>query len=139
MLNLRTKTKVDTAAFKDNKAESRGKVILIGTLTGVAVSVGAMALFALLMLLFKIDRIYASLFATLSISAGAFVSAYIVGKKVKLKGLLSGFITGFTYFIVIMLISLFLDGADFTSNTAFHFVIIILSGAIGGIVGANHK
>ena len=139
MLKLKLKTNSVNSAFKDNNAESRGKTVLFGALLGVLVTIGAMALLALAMLIFRIDRIYAPLFATVSVSAGAFVSSCYVGKKLNIKGFLSGLITGFTYFIIILGISLFTDGADFTSNTAFHFVIIILSGAIGGIIGANSK
>ncbi|MBO4467947.1 MAG: TIGR04086 family membrane protein [Clostridia bacterium] len=136
--------------FEKGKSGNRGhfgngaensflKTVVIGALSGFAATVGFIVLFAVVMLLANMDRIYASFFATLSVSAGAFVSAFYVAKRIKMKGVLSGLLTGLCYFIIITAVSLAADGSGFTSNTVFHLIIIILSAAIGGIVGANRK
>ncbi len=134
------KGKKRKSGFPSEKPEADiGKVLLFGALAGFAVTVIFICIFAVIMLLANIDRMYASLFATLSVSAGSFVSAFFVAKRTKLKGIISGLLTGICYFVVIAIISLAVDGAGFTSNTLFHLIIILLSSAIGGIIGANKK
>ena len=140
MLNFSSLSKKEKAgSFAAKKENGLGKTVLIGALTGLAVTIGFIAMFAAIMLIANADRVYASLFATLSVAAGAFFSSLYVAKRVSIKGILSGLIAGLCYFLVITAVSLAADGSGLTLNSLFHFVIIILSSAIGGIVGANRK
>lgn len=124
----------------ENKAEgSKSKTVLAGALSGIAVMLTAAAVFSVIMLIAGIDRIYAPVFATLSVSAGAFVSALVVARRSKIKGVLAGALTGLCYFLSITLISLAVDNSGLSFNTLFHFLIIVISSAIGGITGANKK
>ncbi|MCQ2451083.1 MAG: TIGR04086 family membrane protein [Clostridia bacterium] len=126
---------------KHNKGDksSSEKVIIFGTVIGVLATVLAVFVFAAIMLLFKIDRAYASLMATVSVAIGAFTTALTVSKRASLKGYICGALTGLVYFLVITLISLIVDRQGLTSNTVFHLVIIVLSGFVGGVLGANKR
>ena len=115
------------------------KNYLFGVIFGVAACVISIFIFALIMLIFKIDRAYAAFFGTISVAFGAYVSAFYIAKKTGSKGYLTGIITGIAYFAVITLLSFVVTKENIGSNTAFHFIIIVLSSAVGGIMGVNTK
>ena len=115
------------------------KNYLFGVIFGVAACIISIFIFALIMFIFKIDRAYATFFGTISVSAGAYVSAFSIAKKTGSKGYLTGIITGIVYFAVITVLSFIITKENIGSNTAFHFIIIILSSEVGGIMGVNTK
>ena len=115
------------------------KNYLLGISIGIAVCIAAICLFALIMLVFKIDRAYSSFFGTISVSLGAFCSSFYIAGKTGSKGYLVGIITGLSFFAVITLLSFIITKSHIGSNTAFHFVIILLSSTVGGIIGVNKK
>ena len=66
------------------------------------------------------------------------VTSFITAKKTGEKGYLTGIIIGSVVFIVITLFSLIM-GNNLSLNTLFHFIIIMLSSIVGGIMGVNKK
>ena len=50
-----------------------------------------------------------------------------------------GFIISVAVFVIITVISMIINNAGFNINTLFHFIIIVLSGVVGGIMGVNHE
>lgn len=119
---------------KDNI--NKKSAYLLGGILGVLVSVAAMLAFAAILLFFNLDRTYAAPFATISVAVGSFVASRITAKKIGDRGYLVGLIIGLTVFCVITALSLIL-GNNLTINTLFHFVIIVLSSLVGGIMGVN--
>ena len=105
----------------------------------LAITFGFIALFAVLMYLTEMDNKFSPLFASLSLGGGAFSSAYFYSSKQKNKGYLNGIIIGIITFLIVTLIGLVVSNSGFTINTVFHFIIIILSAVIGGILGVNKK
>jgi len=120
----------------ENKKTKR---YIIGISLGVISTVVFILLFAFIMLIFKLDRAYSEAFATVSVSLGGFISAFYISKKSGEKGYIIGGALGIVYFLIITLISLLISKGKISTNTLFHFVIIILSSAVGGIVGVNKK
>ncbi len=121
--------------FQKNTTSKKSAYILGGAI-GVLTTLVAMLFFALIILLFNIDRAYAAPFASISIALGCFIASRITAKKIGDKGYQIGLIVGVVVFIIITLLSLIL-GNKLSINTLFHFVIIILSSLSGGIVGVN--
>ncbi|MCQ2455598.1 MAG: TIGR04086 family membrane protein [Clostridia bacterium] len=115
------------------------KDYIIGICLGVASCLISICVFALLMLLFRIDIAYSPFFATLCISLGAFISSFFIARKKQSKGYLIGIITGLGYFAVITVMALIITKGKIGSNTAFHFVIILLASTVGGILGVGNK
>ncbi len=111
---------------------------IMGGIIGVVITLVSMLVFSVILLLFDIDRAYAAPFATISISVGSFVTSFITAKKTGEKGYLTGIIIGSVVFIVITLFSLIM-GNNLSLNTLFHFIIIMLSSIVGGIMGVNKK
>ncbi|MBE6728240.1 MAG: TIGR04086 family membrane protein [Ruminococcaceae bacterium] len=112
---------------------------LIGSLLGVAVAVLLMLISAFVILKFDLDRQMAAPFATVCVSAGAFVAAFYNAFKLGGKGYIVGLVTGGIVFAVVLIISLMVAENSFSLNTLFHFIIMMLSGLIGGIWGVNRK
>ena len=94
-------------------------------------------IFSLAMYFCNIDFEFSSLFATLAIGIGLFASSFYAAKKIRKKGFLIGLLNGSIIFLIIMLISLFIDKGSMTFNTLFHFVIFVLFSLIGGILCVN--
>ncbi len=119
------------------KAFGKKGIYIKALIIEIVVTLFFVALFAMIMFLTENGYRYSALFATVSLAAGTLAAAYYAAKKIGSKGFLTGLVTaGFT-FGVITLISLIVDDGGITLNTLFHFIIILLSGLIGGILGVN--
>lgn len=68
------------------------------------------------------------------------ISSFMIGKKIKKKGILSGTIFGLVFMLLLYLISSFIN-MQFSLNTQSILMIGlgILGGTIGGILGVNVK
>ena len=120
------------------KKENTNKKIayLKGGIIGVLACLVMMIFFSIILLVFNIDRKYATPFATISVAIGGYVSSRFAAKKIGDKGYVVGLIIGGTIFVTITLISIFI-GNSLSLNTLFHFIIITLSSIVGGIAGVN--
>ena len=110
---------------------------IFGFLIGAIVTAVFILIFALVMYLSGAAFKYAPVFATLSVAIGCFVAAFFTAKSQGSKGLLVGAVIGGIAFILITLVSLIVNSGGITLNTLFHFIIIMLSSLIGGIIGVN--
>ena len=110
---------------------------IFGFLIGAIVTAVFIVIFALVMYLSGAAFKYAPVFATLSVAIGCFVAAFFTAKSQGSKGLLVGAVIGGIAFILITLVSLIVNSGGITLNTLFHFIIIMLSSLIGGIIGVN--
>lgn len=105
----------------------------------ILITFGFIAFFSVVMFLIELDNKFSPLFATIAVGIGAFSSANFYSSKQKSKGYLNGIIIGIITFLIVTLIGLVVSNSGFTFNTVFHFIIIILSAVIGGILGVNKK
>ena len=112
-------------------------IYLKGILLGVIVTAICVFVFAALMLLLKTGNRFAAPFATVSAAVGTFFAAAYTAKRMGRRGYINGLIIGIITFVIITVVSLIVDKGGLTMNTLFHFVIIILSSLIGGVVGVN--
>lgn len=67
----------------------------------------------------------------------SFISSFFVTKKVKNNGILVGIISQVPLFIY-LLITVIVSGGNF-ADFGFKFLLILIFGAIGGILGVNKK
>ena len=124
--------------FKDISKNSLKLSIIIKTvLMGLMFTLIPMVVFALLMYSLQIKYEYSSLFGTLSVAIGLFVSSFLTAKKKAKNGMVTGLIIGVIAFLLVFVISLILNGGGITYNTLFHLIIFVLSSVIGGILGVN--
>lgn len=119
------------------KNKSLLSLVITSSLIEIFVTLAAIFVFAAVMLFSELPTEYSTIFATASVALGSFLAAYYVAKKLSKRGFAVGLIVGGITFLIITLISIFTDKGSFTSNTLFHFIIIMLSSLIGGIIGVN--
>lgn len=120
-----------------NGGSNKLKTAAIGSVIGVIVTFMFLLLFAAGIYLFNLDRAYSLPLATVSLAFGSFAAAYYVSRKSERKGYLIGILVGLISFALVTTVSLIVNKNGLTVNTLFHFIIIVLASAIGGIVGVN--
>lgn len=120
-----------------SKDNSKYKTVILSAAAGLVVAAVFILIFAAVMYFAELDEIYSVIFATVSVACGCFTAAYIAAKSNKSKGFLIGAVTGGIVFVAVLLISLAADKGAIGINTLFHFIIFMLSGIVGGIIGVN--
>ena len=112
-------------------------IYILGFVIGIVVTAVFITLFAVIMYLSGSAFKYAPVFATVSVAIGSLTAAFFTAKKQGSHGLIVGAVIGGITFILITLISLIINRGGVTVNTLFHFIIIMLSSLIGGVIGVN--
>lgn len=125
--------------FAKSDAKISWLVVLKGALFGILTSAVLIFIFAAILLLPGVRRGLAVSFALISLAVGTLVAAFYIAKKTDGKGLIIGAITGVAVFVSVTLFSFALNDGTITPNTLFRFIILLLSGTVGGILGANRR
>lgn len=117
------------------------RFVLLGALISVVAVFLILFIFAVIMHFADLDFLWAGPLASIALSVGCLVGGNFSAKKIKSRGLLSGFSVSIILFLIITIIGLICNFADFGMLTLIHAVIMFLSGGIGGIIGVNsaHK
>jgi putative membrane protein (TIGR04086 family) len=112
----------------------------MGVLSGFAVSSVFLCIFAFVFVGLKtIPQEAVSLFSLISAGLGAFSGGYVAVKFTKEKGMFFGMLVGFSLFFALLLISVSVVSEPFTLESLVKLFLMLLFGAIGGIVGVNKK
>ena len=119
------------------RSKSKWLTFALGAAVGIAVTLVFMLIFAAVIYFFGLDRAYSVPLATICLAFGSLSAAYFVSKRTGQRGYLVGLIVGLISFAAVTVISLIVNRTGITVNTAFHFIIILLASAIGGIAGVN--
>ena len=121
----------------------RSMPVITAVLIEIAVAVCCLLLFATGMTVWEGGTAFAPLFATLSVSAGAFAAAFYQAKKARKKGWLYGLLTGGITFAFLTVIGLAFGDGNVTLTSLFRLIILLLASLIGGILGVgkaeNHQ
>jgi len=116
--------------------EKNIKNLIISFLSSVAIILVSLFILAMIMHFFEIEKKYASSLSGVALGIGCFFGGLIYSKLCGQKGLLCGLFVSGILFLFITVISLIL-GAKLGVATAIHCLIMLLSGAIGGVLGVN--
>lgn len=68
-----------------------------------------------------------------------FIGGIIVSKVSKTKGLALGATTGLIMFMIIAICSILIFDEPFTSTALLRAALLVISGALGGVIGINKK
>lgn len=118
-------------------ADGKKSVYIISAVLAFAVSLFIMAVFAAVIYLLNIDRKYIPTFSTVSVAIGCMAASFFAARKICEKGYLIGLIIGSVCFCLITVLSLIMGSGGISLNSLFHFVTVVLSSIVGGIMGVN--
>ncbi len=126
--------------FKGVKSKNNGNYgsIIFSSIFGVICIFLILLAFSFLVERFNVPNPLLSIISVISISFGAFIGGYTAGFKKRKNGLTTGIVAGIITYILVMII-----GALISNFTEFSFltklIIMIIFGAIGGVLGVNAK
>ena len=70
---------------------------------------------------------------------GAFAGGYFSSRMSKEKGMMYGMICAFTMFVFIFIAGLISVRESITMTTLIRFILMLICGAVGGIIGVNKR
>jgi putative membrane protein (TIGR04086 family) len=79
------------------------------------------------------------LFSLTSAVIGAFLGSYVAVRINKEKGMICGMSIGFGIFFILLLVSVSVASEPFTLVSLIKLFSMMLSGAVGGIIGVNKR
>lgn len=128
------------SATTENQLSRSTKAILFGTITGTFSSIFILVVLSFLFVKSQNIPIFVITPLTMFIIAlGAFVSGYISARILRNNGLLYGIISGFIMFIIVFISGLMISGREISTLSLVKLTLMLLMGAIGGIIGVNKK
>ena len=113
------------------------KPLIVGVLTAIIVTVGVILISALFFVIRDMPKTAAMPIALVASGLGSFVGAVVAAKTMREQGIIIGGLTGFTVFSLSLIISLFVSEGPLTAFTIIKFIVMTLSGALGGVLGVN--
>ena len=111
--------------------------VALGSAAGIAVLVGAISLFALVLSLGGLTADAAPVFSVAALCVGAFACGFFVSRKLREKGLLMGAVSGIWMFLLFCIIGLLFGKTQLCTPMFFRVIISAVCAAIGGVVGVN--
>lgn len=112
-------------------------IYIISSIVGVFVIVCSLLAFAGFCLYADLAEPFSSPLASVSAGIGAFVAGFLASKKIGYGGIINGAMCALFIFALILVVSAIIMPRAISVMSLYHVIIMILSGAIGGIVGAN--
>ncbi len=113
--------------------------VLIGVLAGEAVTLVLLFLFSCLMAFVHLPLAAADWISVGALMVGAAIGGFVSAAISKANGLLTGFLCGALFCVLLILISIVFHPFEATSLFLFKIVLSLLFSAFGGIVGVNRK
>lgn len=77
--------------------------------------------------------------ATVILMLGGLLGGYLCGKALRRQGLLHGVLVGGVQFMVLLLVSLSCSGSEVMALALYKCLMLLVSGAVGCILGVNRK
>lgn len=115
------------------------KAFGIGILGGALVIALLFVVCALLVTKLSIPASAIILMVAVCSAIGAFVCGFLSAKIIHTKGVVMGLIAGALMLVVLMLASLIFSGRFAVENWLTKTVVVLVSAALGGILGVNTK
>ena len=125
---------------RKRKSDTQNRYIrplIVGTVTAVVVTAAVILISALFFVIRDMPKTAAMPIALVASGLGSFVGAVAAAKTMREQGIIIGALTGFTMFAITLMVSLFASEGPLTAFTLIKFIVMTLSGALGGILGVN--
>lgn len=125
----------NTNNIRDSKAFTAVSSILLG---------GVLTTLCLLFFSFIMTKVDApdglvSAMASISLCVGSYFAGFLIAKKYRKNGLITGILCGLVIFAITFAISMIFVKLALTMGTFSKLIMIIVCTALGGIIGVNSK
>ncbi len=125
--------------YKDNFKNSKLYHWFSSVGTGVVITILCLMLFAFVMTGIDVSEGAVSTFGSVSVCVGSYFFSFLVGKKRRKDGILTGIICGTISFGLLIVLNLLFLRNPFTSAFFSKLSMIMICSVIGGIIGVNSK
>jgi putative membrane protein (TIGR04086 family) len=116
------------------------KSIVLGTAVGGIMCMLCLFVFAIFFVSAKvIPQTMIQPLILVSCALGAFIGGYITVRILRVQGLLFGILSGMLLFVIVCLVSVIAIREPFSTFALVKGVLMMLAGAIGGIIGVNKR
>ena len=125
----------------ESQTAFRGSVtsVLVGVVGALLVSLLLLSMFSIVMTIRDLPSVVILLLACVSIAGGAFVGGMVAARLIRNRGLLTGAVTGLTFFLILYLTGLIMHQAGMDVWLLVKVAVAMLAGGIGGITGVNMR
>ena len=111
--------------------------IIFGTGFGILFSAILISIMAAILSIGNIPSIVLHPMTVFVYIIGSFFGGFCSAKFLNKNGLICGLISGFIYFIILLIFGSIAKSWDFNLMSIIKFILIISAGIFGGIVGVN--
>lgn len=125
--------------YNNNFKNSKLYLWLSSVGMGILTTFACLMLFAFVMTGVDVSDGAVSTFGSVSVCIGSYFFSFLVGKKRRKDGILTGLICGTISFAILIVLNLLLLRNPFSSTFFSKLLMIIVCSIIGGIIGVNSK
>lgn len=134
---------MSTKSTRNNKYNNNSKILtstIIGSFAGI-ISCALLLIICALALTKSsgIPHLAVSPLVMIVAGMGAFIGGYVSALISKQNGMMCGLICGFIMFLILFIASLITVRTALSMNTIVRLLLMLLTGAIGGILGVNKR
>lgn len=132
--------KLNTEKINNKKHKNNAyKNIIINILLPVTVYLIVTSVFCMLIYITDMNVYENYLLIVLSFGFSCFISAYLIGRRIRKNGLITGNIFNILPTLIFILISLVLNSLSFDYRLAILILIHLIFSSVGGIISVNSK
>lgn len=106
---------------------------------GILIILLIVLVFSYIITIIDVPEAVVSVITAAALCIGAYVGGFVCAKKNRKNGLLMGLVSGGIIFIVLFLLSVFFAKSTEGLSGGAKLFMVLLCGAVGGIVGVNSK
>ncbi len=115
------------------------KVYFMSVMAGLIVYLLAMVVSSLIISNADVPVVVISILSLISAGLFSFASSFLLAKITRFKGIITGAIMGLIVFIIISIVSYIFSEPGSSSVSLINFIVTVLSGVIGGVIGINSR
>lgn len=123
----------------NNIKNSKTYSAIVSVFFGAVVTLACLFLFSFIMTKIDAPDGIISAMSSISICVGSYFTGFLISKKQRKNGLLTGILCGILIFCITFLISVIFVRCALSMGFFSKLVMILICSSIGGIVGVNSK
>ena len=136
---LRARNKSRNQPRNETRLSRAVRSVLFGTAAAIVSCTVMLAICAFILSIRDMPHTAVVLLSIACTVVGAFVGSFVSARLMKENGLIVGLVTGVLFYLVVLLVNAVIGIAGTGLFSVSRLVIILITAAIGGILGVNAK